>query len=67
MGYLIGDDHALATAIARRFHGHYLILSDFGALCRVVWILWNIRRFDPHAGIVFREYEQYFTHHIHIP
>ena len=27
-----------------------LILSDFGAICRVVWIFGNIRRFNPHAG-----------------
>ena len=39
------------------FHGHYLMLSDFGALCRVVWIFGNIRRFNPHAGVVLREYD----------
>ena len=33
------------------------MLSDFGALCRVVWIFGNIRRFNPHAGVVLREYD----------
>ena len=26
------------------------MLSDLGALCRVVWIFGNIQRFNPHAG-----------------
>ena len=32
------------------------MLSDFGALCRVV-IFGNIGRFNPHAGVVLREYD----------
>ena len=39
------------------FHGHCLMLSDFGALCRVLWIFGNILRFNPHAGVVLREYD----------
>ena len=38
-------------------HRNILMLSDFGALCRVVWIFGNIRRFNPHAGVVLREYD----------
>ena len=36
------------------FHGHCLMLGDFAALCRVVWIFGNIRRFNPHAGVVLK-------------
>ena len=34
-----------------------LMLSDFGALCRVVWIFGNIRRFNPLVGVVLKEYD----------
>ena len=44
-------------AVFSGFHGHCLILSDIGALCRVVWIFGNIRRFNSHARVVLREYD----------
>ena len=39
------------------FYGHCPMSSDFGAICRVVWIFGNIRRFNPHAGVVLKEYD----------
>ena len=45
------------SSVFSGFHGHCLMLSDFGALCRVVWIFGNIRRFNPHPGVVLREYD----------
>ena len=54
--HAVATTHAEALVASQGFHGHCLMLSDFEALCRVVWIFGNIRRFNPQAGVL-REYD----------